>query len=157
MKKLELTKERLLSWTRKEGECLVWIGSTGAYRYGQIKHAGKMRRAHRVMYELHYGVSPGPKVVRHSCDNSLCVNPEHLILGTQADNVQDMLVRNRHKPLSGAENGRAKLDADKVREIRRRFKARHRRDGARALGREFGVSFVAIMEAVRGNTWKGVS
>lgn len=78
------------------GGCWEWTGSvstTGAH--GRIKVARKVRRVHRVMYELVKGPI-GDQIVRHTCHNSRCCSPFHLVLGSQKDNVQDMVEAGRH-------------------------------------------------------------
>jgi hypothetical protein len=78
----------------------------------------KKRGAHQVSYEAYNGVIPKGLVVRHTCDNPLCINPDHLILGTQAQNVADREARGRRKDINGEMIGTAKLTAEKVLEIR---------------------------------------
>ena len=87
--------------TIPETSCIWWIGGLYANGYGSFYVDGKARKAHRVAYEMAYGAIPdlteGKRtVVRHTCDNPLCVNPDHLRLGAQADNMQDMRQRGRH-------------------------------------------------------------
>lgn len=79
------------------GECWEWAGSKHRHGHGQIYiGAGTPAQyAHRVSWEIHKGPIPKGVVVRHSCDNPGCVNPDHLELGTQADNVRDMVERGR--------------------------------------------------------------
>lgn len=77
------------------GECWEWMGARDGGGYGMLKGLGK---AHRVSWEIHNGPIPDGDgyhgtVVRHKCDNPGCVNPDHLELGTQADNVDDMIER----------------------------------------------------------------
>ena len=75
-----------------------WEFTNAKYRsgHGQIRRQGKLVRAHRWSYEHHYDVQLKDKdVVRHLCDNPACCNPLHLLPGTQADNVQDAVNRNR--------------------------------------------------------------
>jgi len=126
--------------------------------YGTTFYRGRSRLAHRVAYCEYNGVSWEQikgLIVRHDCDNRACIEPSHLRLGTQADNVQDMIGRGRQRyspipALSGATHPAAKLDYAKVREIR----AGHR-NGAkqRALARAFGVSQSVISEIVNNTIW----
>jgi len=76
-------------------DCWEWGGSPGQDGYGVVSWGGSQYRAHRVSYELHVGPVPEGLVVRHACDNPPCVNPAHLLPGTQADNVRDMYERGR--------------------------------------------------------------
>ena len=81
--------------------CWVWAGMTNATSgYGMLwKVRGKsMQAAHRVSYELHKGPIPEGMLVCHSCDFRLCVNPDHLWLGTDADNMRDMREKGRGSP-----------------------------------------------------------
>ena len=72
-------------------DCIEWTGARSSNGYG--RH-GK-RYAHRMAWEQAHGPIPDGLVVRHSCDNPPCVNVEHLLLGTQADNVEDARARRR--------------------------------------------------------------
>lgn len=80
-------------------DCIEWPGSRLAEGYGYFrtpqKDGSKGILAHRFIYEVIHGPIPDDLVVRHTCDNPPCVNPEHLLLGTQANNVQDMMDRGR--------------------------------------------------------------
>ena len=86
-----------------ENGCWPWRGSIVHSRKGNRKHKGNgsfrwcdiSRLAHRVSYEIHSGVIPRGLCVRHKCDNSICVNPEHLELGTIAENSHDKMTRGR--------------------------------------------------------------
>lgn len=92
--------ERLLDKVEKTASCWNWTGcltkgeknKTG---YGTIWYNGKQRNAHRVAYEILVGPIPEGLNVLHTCDNSPCVNPAHLYLGTLKDNAQDTLRRGR--------------------------------------------------------------
>ena len=133
-------------------ECWPWKASTDRHGYGYFRLDGGMRKAHRVAYELTHGPIPDGQVVRHRCDNPGCVNPGHLELGTQADNVRDRDERKRRAPPAGANNGRAKLTAEQVAEIRARYSTGYIAQAD--LARAYGVSHATIHAIVRGKGWK---
>lgn len=84
---------RFWSKVRYGPNCWEWQ-ATPSQAYGLFRHKGRMRKVHRVAYELTYGPI-GILVVRHQCDNPRCVRPSHLALGTQSDNVRDSIERRR--------------------------------------------------------------
>ena len=91
--------------------CWNWIGPLNNMGYGKFSFANTSLQAHRFSYEMVNGELGRGKVVRHTCDNPKCVNPDHLVMGTHSENTQDMYARQR------APN--AKLNPDLVRSIRR--------------------------------------
>lgn len=85
-------------WTKvrvhtDNNECYLWVGSLNNHGYGNFWADNKVVKAHRYSFYLHNGFYP--KVVRHSCDNPGCVNPKHLLAGTQEDNMKDASEKGR--------------------------------------------------------------
>lgn len=115
--------------------CWIWLAGLNAQGYGQIK-AGRQGsttyRAHRVSYQMAKGPIPLGMCVLHRCDVKACVNPEHLFLGTYADNIRDKVLKNRQA--KGVTHGMAKLSVEQVKRIR----SDHRT--LREIGLEFGIS-----------------
>lgn len=146
-------EQKLLTKASPQGDCLVWTGQKCPKGYGRLRLNGHLERAHRLMYELHHGEIQAGAVVMHSCDNPACINIAHLSVGTQADNVRDMHDKGRARYLTGVDNPRSKLTAAQVEEIRRRYKSKHRKDGASAMAREFCVHRVTITAIVDGKNW----
>ena len=97
--------------------CWEWTACKTTRGYGFFKLNYRNVHAHRVAYTLTKGEIPDGLVVRHTCDNRLCCNPDHLILGTQADNIADMHKRKRNNQPQGEQNGRCKLTAKQAMEI----------------------------------------
>lgn len=133
--------------------CWLWTPTRALINgYGMFTvRAGVQRLAHRLSYELHYGeVPPKGMHVRHRCDEPLCVNPDHLLLGTPADNMRDKVMRGRQA--RGESSPMAKLTDADVREIRAAP------DGqGRALARKFGVAFTTVSKIRNGHSWKHVA
>ncbi len=99
------------------GGCWPWTAATNYYGYGKISVSrSHWDFAHRVAWPIHYGEIPDNMLVLHRCDNPLCVNPSHLFLGTQNDNLQDMQKKGRKA--CGERHGQAKLSDAQIDEIR---------------------------------------
>lgn len=98
------------------GDCHEWVGTMKSNGYGTFYFLGQTENAHRVAYFLATGDWPGELCVLHSCDHRPCVNPEHLSLGTQLDNMADKVAKGRHP--HGATSAGAKLTAEQAEEIR---------------------------------------
>lgn len=135
----------------RDDECWEWQGHLNMNGYGHIGVSyGKMRGAHRASYEIHNGAIPKGKIVRHQCDNPRCVNPSHLTLGTQKDNVADMISRGRGnwRSLKGEKSPTAVLTAEQAREIK------FSDEMGTALAARFGISQSTISAIRRGRLWK---
>ena len=135
--------ERSISIDEGTG-CNNWTKCLGRDGYGLIKINGKTERVHRVSYELHNGPIPEEMLVLHRCDNRKCCNPEHLFLGTNQDNVNDMMAKGRRG------KGNAILTLAKAREIRQKF---IETTTCRQLATEYGVHYNTIRKIIRNRHW----
>lgn len=163
-------KERFWSKTKVNSEhewggtpCVDWTASKGWNGYGKFYLKGSYIGAHRVVFELTNGEIPDGLHVLHQCDRPECVNPEHLFLGTHADNMRDKESKGRggHRPQRGEKNGSAILQEENARLIKR-FLERHpaKMGGAGGqllfLSRWLDVSIHIIRGISRGETWRHV-
>lgn len=125
--------------------------------YARVWHAGALRLKHRVVLAEHLGTSIDSldgQQCRHLCHNTRCINPEHLRLGTHADNMQDMVDAGRAS--HGEDHFNAKLTEEIVRMLRSRYVPRCRVNGARAMARELGMAHHAVCLAIKGEGWRHV-
>lgn len=148
---------RFWSHVSKSDTCWHWTAARNQGGYGRLQLTGSPRKvlAHRLSYELHYGSIPeGTHVhVLHRCDNPACVRPDHLYLGTDADNVHDMMGKGRNWIPYGEEQWGAKLTRADVLEIRKLAA-----DGVTqtALSRQFGVCLSQVRNIVQRKKWRHV-
>lgn len=142
--------ERFWSKVDKSGDCWEWTASCGQTGYGQFWLNNTARRAPRVAWELTRGEIPSGLHVLHTCDNRSCVNPAHLFLGTNYDNVLDKMSKGRHVAHKGELCGASKLTLEQVRYIR------YSSAKARNLAEVFKVSRQNIHSIRNRNSWNGV-
>lgn len=132
----------------KEGQedcCWNWQGARKISGYGQINWGGQPYRANRLSYIIFNSAIPYNKIVRHTCDNPNCVNPNHLILGTNQDNSIDMVKRNRQR--------NQKLTQEKVVEIKNTLKKPYL-GICRDLAEKYNVSQSTISMIKTNRIWK---
>lgn len=87
--------DRFWEKVNKTDTCWLWAGSKNNMGYGRINVDGIIKLAHRVLFELEGIKLERKQVVMHTCDTPLCVNPNHLRIGTQKDNIYDMIAKGR--------------------------------------------------------------
>lgn len=156
-------KERLLSKIeKKENGCWEW---TGALRvgYGVIKFEKKSLSTHRASYEIFIGPIEDGLFVCHKCDNRKCINPEHLWLGTQKDNMQDCLSKGRYADnIEALEKYQFKkgekapnriIDSDKAREIKQYIKDNYPDKKLTEIAEIFDVPCQMIRDMRRGRSY----
>ncbi len=151
---------RFWGYVSKAPSCWVWIGPLYPNGYGMFPCKDEASGcwhavlAHRKMWEVAYG-AVGALNVLHSCDNPRCVNPAHLFLGTQHDNILDCIAKGRNS--RGETHPIAKLTAAQVDEVRRRYRRKSRVDNQYTLAAEFGVSQQQISKIIRGSRWRQIA
>ncbi len=152
-----MTEDQFWSKVKKPLEgCWLWTGSTAKERggYGTTYFNQKMWRSHRLAWFLVKGSIPKGKYVLHKCDNPPCVNPDHLWVGTQSDNMQDMHNKGRHPSPGqppGEDHAMAKLTDQQVRDIHRRVEGGERQD---QIAKAYKVCVDTVEFIARGRTWR---
>ena len=143
---------------KKGRGCWLWKAGKFNKGYGCFRVKGSMKRAHRVAWEIAKGPIPAGLLVLHRCDVPACVRVEHLFLGTALENATDCSFKGRNS--KGERNGRSKLTAIEVAEIRRIYgqppgMGRHRKPiSQKALSELFGVSHRQINRIVGNHLWR---
>lgn len=148
-------EEYFSSKIKRSGECLLWTGFRDQTGYGRTDQsfAPDIHFAHRLSWFLSHGAFDLKLRVLHKCDTPSCVNPDHLWLGTQVDNIKDMCAKGRQRGISrfGEESPVAKLDNESVRKMRVIRAKQH--TPFHKLAAQFGVSTMTAYRAVTGQSW----
>lgn len=144
---------RFWTYVAKADGCWLWTRGLRDHRYGNFYNGIKDVAAHRYSWVLHNGAIPDGFYVLHRCDNPPCVNPEHLFLGTHAENMQDMMAKGRGNKPCGELVGRAKLTEQAVGDIRGLYASGMTQ---LAIAEVYGVSKAAVQFIVSRRTWKHI-
>ena len=144
------TLTRFMGKVNQTATCWLWTGAVNDKGYGWVSRTRALgpTRAHRFSWEIHRGQIPKGKCVLHKCDVPLCVNPDHLFLGTRKDNTRDMMRKGRC--INGERASWSKLTEKEVREILKS------KDSQRTLARRYGVIQQTISSIKRRINWKHV-
>lgn len=156
------TLERFLAKTTEDGDCVLWTGAT-TKGYGQLGDGhGRVVYAHRYAWESTFGPIPDGMHVLHHCDNPRCVRPDHLFLGTNADNVADKVSKGRHhspRQLAAVPKGEraptAKLTNVQATEVRQLYAGGGYRQ--KDLAKLFGVTTMSINGIVLRRSYREAS
>lgn len=133
--------------------CWLWFGSiTGpsAYGYGSMWNGVGYERSSHISWKMFRGHLPDRIHVLHKCDTPACVNPDHLFIGTDADNCADKMSKGRHVPVQGVMNGRAKFTEDDVRRIRADTRPQAE------IAADYGVKQPRISSIQTRRTWRHI-
>lgn len=167
-------KDYVRFWSKAEltanpDKCWIWQKSVDTGGYGSHSIGGRNYTSNRVAYASFYKKDPGNFHVLHKCDCRRCINPHHLFLGTNYDNVKDKMAKGRQgrpigklsgshthpeKILKGSKIGTSKLTEDQVLEIRKRHK--EEKLSTYKLANIYKVSQALIWYAVNNKTWKHI-
>ena len=146
-------EQRFWAKVDKSGDCWEWQGSKRKDGYGRFRISAQVHQAHRVVYELTYGSIPDGLLVRHTCDNPSCCNPEHLITGTDLDNSNDKVARGRDRYVHGEAQHKSKFTIEDVVAIR---SAHAQGFSDQVLAQRYGVTRTAIYHITRRKNWKHI-
>jgi hypothetical protein len=127
--------------------CWLWDGYLNKYGYGRLGRNRSERGAHRLAYRVYRGLIPRGLLVLHSCDMPCCVNPDHLFLGTHADNSKDCKAKGRAVHARGESQGLAKLTWEDVHKIR------SLKEPIRSIANRYGIERSTVRSVLRGVTW----
>ncbi len=157
---------RFWSYVDKSGDCWLWTRSIGRWGYGTARFNGIHQNAHRIAWQLTNGSIPPDRVVCHACDNRRCVNPAHLWIGTQLENMRDAWQKGRRdatckgvghwrirmpeKVARGTSHYLTKLTEEDIRTIR---SDRAAGTPLATLGARYGLTKDAIWRIVKRKNW----
>lgn len=138
-------------YTVSSNGCWEWKKPRPDGRANTFLYQGKVQIAYRAAWKIYNGPIPDNLCVLHHCDNGLCVNPNHLFLGTHKDNYEDMRLKGRSNTAKGESKKSSKLTEKDIIEIKTSLLSR------KELTLKFGVNRQTIADVLEGKTWKHVS
>lgn len=141
-------EKRMDNYLVQDNGCWLWNGTSKTNGYGTMPVNGKTKMVHRLAYEKAYGEIPEGLMVCHKCNTRLCINPDHLYVGTHNDNMKDMA---NSDVMKGEANPQSILTQSQVLEIRQHIQ--ERKIVYRELAKMYGVSRTAIKDIASGRTW----
>jgi hypothetical protein len=144
---------RFLSKIEKTDTCWFWKAKGRCNGYGFLKIDKRNIPAHRISYQIHNGDFDFNLHVLHKCDIRNCVNPEHLFLGTNKDNIDDKVSKDRQA--KGSDNGNSILNEEQVKEIKLHLQNKYY-GYIKNLVSKYNVSETCIRDIKRGRTWKHI-
>lgn len=140
--------------TADDNQCWLWLAGRNNKGYGNAYWDGKAQKAHRMAWMFPNYVIPSEMKICHSCDNPQCVNPRHLFLGTQQENVDDMRQKGRENKAKGELAHTHKLTGGQVKEIRMRYALGGITQ--KQLAREYGIAKQNIWLIIQKKVWKHI-
>jgi hypothetical protein len=146
---MDALADRFWSKVQKSDSCWIWTAAKYRDGYGAFRIANTIVRAHRCAWELANGPIHEGQQVLHRCDNRPCVRPDHLFLGTNAENHADMAAKGRSQV--GIRHHNVKLTESDVYAIRL---ARSKGQTLIAIAKQFGIAFQSVSRIVHGDRWK---
>lgn len=147
-------KQRLLRRVEKTKDgCWIWGGGKTDVGYGRVSFDGLFYSVHRLSYLIYKEEIPNGLFVLHKCDRRSCINPKHLFVGTQSDNMKDCYAKNRHSRISalGEKAYNSKLKDKYIPKIKKLYK-----DGLmqKEIAKMFGVNRSLISRVINDKRWK---
>lgn len=152
-----MNKEGILARYKvnKDNGCWEWIGAMSNTGYGIVKHLGKRIGAHRASWIIHFGEINDIKMfVCHKCDNRKCINPDHLFLGTNSDNMRDcyqkgrMVIPEANRFKLGSEPSNKTISNELMKQINEAIENRENKS-IKKICEEFNVSYQAVRDSRR--------